>query len=190
MQNKSIFCDFIKKFYTPLLLVLLFIIPPLHLFIIPYYFSQKNSFNQVFRIGLQKLNIFVIVYIIIIILAINLVSGYLFVDYPLQNNVNQISVSQKITILQLFSIVVLAPIIEELYFRGILFKYFEKTKCKFFILIITSLIFTFIHFNIPSSPTLFALGISLAYLKLITCSLFLPIIMHSLFNCLMLLMIL
>ena len=190
MQIKSIFCDLIKKSPIPLLLALLFLIPPLHLFIIPYYFAQKNLFNQVFKIGLQRFNIFVIVYIIIIILAINFLSGYLFVEYSLQNHVNQLSVSQKITISQLLSIAVLAPIIEEFYFRGILFKYFEKTKCKFFILIVTSLIFTFIHFNIPSSPTLFALGISLAYLKLITCSLFLPIIMHSLFNCLMLLMIL
>lgn len=190
MQNKSIFCDFIKRFPVPLLLALFFLIPPLHLFIIPYYFGQKNSFDQIFKIGPQRLNIFVIVYIIIIILTINLVSGYLFVDYSLQDNVNQISVSHKITISQLFSIVVLAPTIEEFYFRGILFKYFEKTKCKFFILMITSLIFTFIHFNIPSSPTLFALGISLAYLKLVTSSLFLPIIVHSLFNCLMLLVIL
>jgi membrane protease YdiL (CAAX protease family) len=190
MQNKSIFCDLLKKFPAPLLLALLFFIPPIHLFIVPYYFAQKNLSNQVFKIGFQRFNVFVIVYIIIIILTINFLSGYLFVDYSLQNNVNQLSVSQKITISQIFSIVVLAPIIEELYFRGILFKYFEKTKSKFFILIVTSLIFTFIHFNIPSSPTLFALGISLAYLKLITGSLFLPIIMHSLFNCLMLLMIL
>ena len=190
MQNKSFFCDFIKRFPVPLLLALLFFIPPINLFIIPYYFSQKNSFDQVLKFGLQRLNIYIIVYIIIFILAINFLSGYLLFDYSLQNNVNQLTVSQKITISQLFSIVVLAPIIEEFYFRGILFKYFEKTKCKFFILIVSSFIFTFIHFNILSSPTLFALGISLAYLKLITGSLFLTIIMHALFNCLMLLMIL
>jgi membrane protease YdiL (CAAX protease family) len=190
MQNKSFFCDFIKRFPVPLLLALFFLIPPLHLFIIPYYFGQKNSFDQVLKFGLQRLNIYIIVYIIICILAINFLSGYLLFDYSLQNNVNLLTVSQKITISQLFSIVVLAPIIEEFYFRGILLKYFEKTKCKFFILIATSLIFTLIHFNIPSSPTLFALGIFLAYLKIITGSLFLPIIMHSIFNCIMLLMIL
>ena len=88
------------------------------------------------------------------------------------------------------STVVFAPITEEFYFRGILFKYFEERNSKLFILILTSLIFSIIHFNVPAAPTLFILGFSLGLVKLITGSILSSIIMHSLFNCIMLLMIL
>ena len=121
---------------------------------------------------------------------VNLVSGYLFSDYPLQKNVSQLSISREITIIQLLSIAVLAPITEEFYFRGILFKYFEERNGKFFILIITSLLFSIIHLNVPATPTLFILGLSLGLIKLTTGSILITIIMHSLFNCIMLLMIL
>jgi len=171
------------------LLVFLFLFPPLHLLIIPLYLTQKN-FREFSEIKPKKIYLALILFFLTLILTVNLVSGFFLKDYPTQSNVTQFSVTQNITFIQIVSIVIISPIIEEFYFRGILFKYFEKTKCKFFILIFTSLIFTFIHFNIPSSPTLFALGITLAFLKLITGSLLLPIIMHSLFNCIMLLMIL
>jgi len=180
----------IKRCDISLLIVLLFLFPPLHLLIIPFYFSQEKLFSQVFRFELKKLYPIIIIYFIIIILAVNLVSGYFFPDYPLQKNVSQLSISREITIIQLLSIAVISPVAEEFYFRGILFNYFEKRNCKLFILILTSLIFAVIHFNIPATPTLFILGFSLGLVKLTTGSILITIIMHSIFNCSMLLMIL
>ena len=179
----------IKRREISLLIVLLFLFPPLQLLIIPFYFSQKNLFFQAFRFELKKLYP-IIIYFIIIILGVNLISGFFFPDYPLQKNVSQLSISREITTIQLLSIVVLAPVTEEFYFRGILFNYFEKRNCKLFILIVTSLIFSIIHFNVPATPTLFILGISLGLIKLTTGSILITIIMHSLFNLIMLLMIL
>ena len=178
------------KRYNIILLLFLFLFPPLQLLIIPFYFSQKNILYQVFKFELRRLNPFIVLFFIIIILVVNLVSSYLFSDYPLQKNVNQLSISREITIIQLLSIVVIAPVVEEFYFRGILFNYFEKRNGKLFILILTSLIFSIIHFNVPATPTLFILGISLGLIKLTTDSIFITIIMHSIFNCIMLLMIL
>jgi membrane protease YdiL (CAAX protease family) len=178
------------KRYNIILLLFLFLFPPLQLLIIPFYFSQKNILYQVFKFELRRLNPFIVLFFIIIILVVNSVSSYLFSDYPLQKNVNQLSISREITIIQLLSIVVIAPVAEEFYFRGILFNYFEKRNGKLFILILTSLIFSIIHFNVPATPTLFILGISLGLIKLTTDSIFITIIMHSIFNCIMLLMIL
>jgi membrane protease YdiL (CAAX protease family) len=178
------------KRYNIILLLFLFLFPPLQLLIIPFYFSQKNILYQVFKFELRRLNPFIVLFFIIIIIVVNLVSSYLFSDYPLQKNVNQLSISREISIIQLLSIVVIAPVAEEFYFRGILFNYFEKRNGKLFILILTSLIFSIIHFNVPATPTLFMLGISLGLIKLTTDSIFITIIMHSIFNCIMLLMIL
>ena len=173
-----------------LLLIFLFLFPPLQLLIIPFYFTQKNTLSQIFKFEFKKLNPFIIVYVTIIILTVNLVSGYLFSDYPLQKNVSQLSISQEISIIELLSILVFAPITEELYFRGFLFEYFKNRECNFFILILTSLIFSIIHFNVPAAPTLFILGFSLGLVKLITGNILTSIIIHSIFNCIMLLMIL
>jgi membrane protease YdiL (CAAX protease family) len=179
-----------KRCNISLLIVFLFLFPPLQLLIIPFYFSQKNLFSQFFKFELKKLNLIIILYFIIIILVVNLISGYFFSDYPLQKNVSQLSISGEITTIQLLSIVVLAPVAEEFYFRGILFNYFEKRNGKLFILTLTSLIFSIIHFNVPSTPTLFILGISLGLIKLTTGSILITIIMHTIFNCIMLSMIL
>ena len=180
----------IKRCNISLLLVFLFLFPPLQLLIIPLYFSRKNSFSQIFKLEFKKLNPFIIVYVIIMILAVNLVSGHLFSDYTLQKNVSQLSISQEITLIQVLSILVFAPITEEFYFRGILFKCFENRVSNLYILILTSLIFSIIHFNVPAAPTLFILGFSLGLVKLFTGSILISIIIHSLFNCFMLLMIL
>ena len=180
----------IKRCNISLLLVFLFLFPPLQLLIIPFYLTRKNSYAQVFKIKFKNLNSYIIVYLIIIILVVNLVSGYLLSDYPLQKNVSQLSISREITIIQLLSVLVFAPITEEFYFRGILFKYFSERNGKLFILILTSLLFSIIHLNVTAAPTLFILGFSLGLVKLITDNILSSIIMHSLFNCIMLLMIL
>ena len=180
----------IKRCNISLLLVFLFLFPPLQLLIIPFYLTRKNLYTQVFKIKFKNLNSYIIVYLIIIILAVNFVSGYLLSDYPLQKNVSQLSISREITIMQLLSVLVFAPITEEFYFRGILFKYFAERNGKLFILISTSLLFSIIHLNVTAAPTLFILGFSLGLVKLITDNILSSIIMHSLFNCIMLLMIL
>ena len=180
----------IKRCNISLLLIFLFLFPPLQLLIIPFYLTRKNSYAQVFKIKFKNLISYIIVYLIIIILVVNLVSGYLLSDYPLQKNVSQFSTSREITIIQLLSTLVFAPITEEFYFRGILFKYFSERNGKLFILILTSLLFSIIHLNVTAAPTLFILGFSLGLVKLITDNILSSIIMHSLFNCIMLLMIL
>ena len=173
-----------------LLSVVLFLLPPLHLLIIPLYLSSKFYQREC---SSWKWNITytqIIIYTVISIISINLISGVLFTNFPVQSNVNQIKDSYDISIAQLLSILLISPIIEELYFRGILLESLKHTQSILISFCMTSALFSIVHFNISSSPTLFVLGLNLALLKLYSNRIIYPIIMHTIFNLIMLLFIL
>ena len=179
-----------KKTTFALLLVVLFLLPPLHLLIIPFYLSCKINSRES---SYQKCNItctLIIIYSVISIILINLISGSLFANFPVQSSVSQIKDSYDISIAQLFSIILISPIVEELYFRGILLESLNHTHSILISFCMTSALFAIIHFNIISSPTLFALGLTLAFLRLYSNRIIYPIIMHTIFNLIMLLFIL
>ena len=167
------------------LLVFLFLFPPLHLLIIPLYLTQKN-FREFPEIKSKKIYLALILFFLTLILTVNLVSGFFLEDYPTQSNVTQFSVTQNITFIQIVSIVIISPIIEEFYFRGILFDFLKKTQCGVLVIFLTSLLFSTIHFNILSTPTLLTLGFLLGLFKIISNSIIFPVIIHSLFNFFML----
>ena len=179
-----------KKTIIALLLVVLFLLPPLHLLIIPLYLSfklkQREGASRKWNIRCTQ----IIIYSLISIISVNLISGSLFANFPLQSNVSQIKESFDISITQLFSILLISPIIEELYFRGILLESFKHTQPILISFCMTSALFAIIHFNIISSPTLFVLGLTLAFLRLYSNRIIYPIIMHVIFNFIMLLFIL
>lgn len=65
-----------------------------------------------------------------------------------------------------FFIIVVAPIIEEIFFRGIVLNWAKNiTKKKLYAASITSLIFAIMHFSPIEIPALFLLGLSLCYLR-------------------------
>jgi membrane protease YdiL (CAAX protease family) len=179
-----------KKTIIALLLVVLFLLPPLHLLFIPLYlfskFYQSEHSSCKWNITYTQ----IIIYSLISIISVNLISGSLFANFPLQSNVSQIKESFDISITQLFSILLISPIIEELYFRGILFESLRHRQPILISFCMTSALFAIIHFNIISSPTLFVLGLSLALLRLYSNRIIYSIIMHAIFNSIMLLFIL
>lgn len=85
-----------------------------------------------------------------------------------------------------FSVCIFAPLVEELFFRGWLFKKLillnlEPTK----VLIISALLFMCIHFqynNFPTFLSLFCTGIFLGYIRLRTNNMSYSILAHSIFN--------
>jgi hypothetical protein len=79
--------------------------------------------------------------------------------------------------------VVIAPVLEELLFRGLfqttLRSYSEKPWLSVFV---TSLIFASVHENITHWPALFVLSVGLGYAYEKSGSLWRPIFMHAMFN--------
>ncbi len=78
--------------------------------------------------------------------------------------------------------VIVAPIVEETCFRGILLPLFIKNDKPIAAIFLVSILFAFVHFHIPSIAPLagIAAAFSLAYIH--TGSLVTPIIMHAIFN--------
>jgi CAAX protease family protein len=77
---------------------------------------------------------------------------------------------------------VIAPVAEELIFRGYIFGVLRRYTGKWWALLISALVFAAIHAHIPSLAGLFALAITLTLVYEGTGSLWAAILMHSLFN--------
>jgi membrane protease YdiL (CAAX protease family) len=78
--------------------------------------------------------------------------------------------------------VVIAPLSEEVIFRGFLYPVGKRYFGPFASAVMTALLFALLHGHMPSIPALFtlALCLSLAYEK--TSSILVPVLMHSVFN--------
>lgn len=84
--------------------------------------------------------------------------------------------------LLIFSIVALAPVFEELLFRGLLFPWLAGRLGWMGGALVSSLFFASIHFHLPSAVPLAALGIALCLLYALTGRLILCMLVHLLFN--------
>jgi len=77
---------------------------------------------------------------------------------------------------------VVAPVAEEILFRGILLPLLMKRLGAGPAVILSSVLFALIHFHVPSFFPLFVLATGLALAYIYTGSLWVPIMMHALFN--------
>ena len=82
----------------------------------------------------------------------------------------------------LFAIVVLAPVIEEILFRGILLPCVLKSREFFFAALLSGAYFAIVHFHAPSFIPLLCLSIIFSAAYASTGSIITPIVMHMLFN--------
>ena len=81
-----------------------------------------------------------------------------------------------------FLIIIVAPIIEEIVFRGLFYKTLKNFIPFVQASIISSLIFAIIHENILSLTILFLLSLHLTWIYERTNSILYPILTHSIFN--------
>ncbi len=84
--------------------------------------------------------------------------------------------------LLLITTVVLAPVFEELVFRGILLPVLVSKVGKISGVLLSALIFALAHLSVGELPPLFVLGIGLALMRLSSGRLFPCALMHSLWN--------
>jgi len=78
--------------------------------------------------------------------------------------------------------VLVAPVFEEILFRGLAYPVLKKRWGLWRALVFVSLIFAVIHLHAPSAAALLVLGIALGLAYETTGSILTPITMHSLFN--------
>jgi membrane protease YdiL (CAAX protease family) len=81
-----------------------------------------------------------------------------------------------------FGAVVLAPIAEELLFRGFLYRYFLNKMTMLQAAVLSSVLFAAIHMHIASFLPLFCLGFLFAHAYQATGNIVAPIFFHGLFN--------
>jgi CAAX protease family protein len=85
-------------------------------------------------------------------------------------------------LLLILTAVVIAPISEELIFRGYVFGVLRRYAGRWWALVISACVFAAIHAHIPSLAGLFVLAVALTLVYEGTGSLWAPILMHALFN--------
>ena len=184
--------NFRKSLFLFLLIIVgfSFLFPPLNYIILFVYIFKQNAFLDIYtKINNFSINNILTLFIFLIFISfVNLFSNLILTEYNQQEIV--ISLRHNCSYSQIISILFISPIIEELYFRGILQYHFKFYFGKFWSVIITSCYFSFIHLNIITSPTLFALSILLGFVAISTQCLSFCILLHFVFNVFMLLFIL
>ena len=82
-----------------------------------------------------------------------------------------------------FSVTILAPLVEELFFRGLMQRFFYQiSDSPFFAVVAASLAFASTHQPWPIQPPIFILALVLGWTYFRTGNLLLVIVIHSLFN--------
>ena len=76
----------------------------------------------------------------------------------------------------------IAPVVEEFIFRGYFYGTFRRYLGPWGAMVVTSLLFAVIHLNLLALPSLFVLAICFTLAYEATGSLWVPIVMHAIFN--------
>lgn len=84
-------------------------------------------------------------------------------------------------VLMIFSLAVFPALTEEFVFRGIIMREYRMLG-SLFPMIISSLLFAFIHFDIPQFPVYFVLGFILSWMVFLTRSVLSSVIAHIVYN--------
>ena len=82
----------------------------------------------------------------------------------------------------IFQIIIVAPIVEELVFRGYIYRVLKSKSNKNVACIVTSIVFSFLHFNVAAFVPLFVFSMCLIKAYEGSSDICEPIVMHSLFN--------
>ena len=146
------------------------------------YFREEINLFKTAKIidSIKKFIIF-----IPLLFLISFIIQYVLPEYKQQ----EIVLNFKSTLLEdkiiLIHVLVIAPIVEEIIFRGYMYRILKSRIPIIFAVIISSTIFSLIHYNVLSYILLFVLSIFLTYIYERNGSIICPIIIHSLFNLMM-----
>ena len=92
------------------------------------------------------------------------------------------STSLTISTILSFLAIVIAPIVEEILFRGVIYRFLKNYSLNYCSLIFNAFIFAIVHYNILSFLPLFVLGILITKSYEKTGDIRVPIVFHACFN--------
>jgi membrane protease YdiL (CAAX protease family) len=132
---------------------------------------------------------------LLVILGINFVYVFIVTNFlkiaPPENKIAELLINKSVSSIILLVVVsLIAPICEEIFFRGFIFQAFKKKWGVFAGLFISSFLFSAAHLELYNFMPLFAIGWVLAYIFQKTKSLFPVIFLHAVYNLLMILLLL
>lgn len=130
---------------------------------------RKEFFNYDLKARNKSINLKTILIWAIVMLGVNSLSGYIsvLIEYILNligyTSMPSMEVLETSTTLSMFAYTcVIAPVVEEFIYRGAVLRYLEKYGVKFAV-IVSSILFGFMHGNIVQIPATMLIGIVLAY---------------------------
>lgn len=158
---------------------------------VPWLIKRRRTTKE--EIGLQRLPTWLdilwapagaVVYIILTSLVSALATIALpFVDYTQTQDTGFAQITtQPEYVLAFLSLVVIAPLAEEVLFRGYLFGKLRKYAPLWVAVLVTSLLFALVHFQWNVSIDVFALSLVLCMLRVVSGSLWPSILLHMLKN--------
>jgi len=158
---------------------------------IPYLVKKARTTKE--ELGMQRLPILTdflwvpagaVVYLVLTAVVTSVAMSFLtFVNYDQPQETGFTNISQQHEyILAFIMLVIIAPVAEELLFRGYLFGKLRKYAPLWISTFITSLLFAIVHFAWNVGLDVFALSIVLCLLRVITGSLWPSIMLHMLKN--------
>ena len=156
--------------------------------IIIFIYINRDKFNYSKKIIAKRKLLNCIVYFFYcttIIYFISIASELLLHEYDEQKIVKYFK-ENEIYMIDLINTVIIAPIVEEIVFRGMLYRLLKSYLPIAMSMVISSFIFSIVHDNVLVSIVLFALGILLCFSYEMYKSICFPVLIHSLFNLVML----
>lgn len=158
---------------------------------VPYLVKRRATSKE--EVGLQRLPTWLdialapagaIVYIMLTLVVTALAMTFLpFVDYTQEQETGFGNIATQFEyILAFISLVIVAPVAEEVLFRGYLFGKLRKYAPVWMSILITSALFALVHFQWNVALDVFALSIVLCALRLISGSIWPSILLHMLKN--------
>ena len=194
-KNYELFClvakvqlvDKNEIYVTSIIAIIIFFVFNELLFLIAliyfgiYFREEKNLFKT------DKIIKSIISFTLFIplLFLISFIIQYVLPEYKQQ----EIVLNFKSTLIEdkgiLLHVLIFAPIVEEVIFRGYIYRILKSKLPIIFSMIISSTLFALIHYNVLSYILLFVLSIFLTYIYERNGSIICPIIIHSLFNLMM-----
>ena len=127
-----------------------------------------------------------------LLLLVSFFSNQLFIEFREQDlvlKVRELGISYELINIIVLAVII-SPVLEEIFFRRFMYRSLKKNVGVFLAVITTSFFFAVVHLNLYAFPVLFVLGIILNIIYEKDNTIFSPILLHSIFNLVMIVSIL